>query len=285
MLFCPNMRLIMVSEHAQNSKVWDMVHVRCKQWTCPYCSKANAKLWKNHILTRLSNHEFSGLSWVLITITAHENAHKAGPIYTLKNLQRGWKKMYHRLKRWNGGPFEYVRIFEKHTDGKYGGYHMHIVASIGDAYGAHKIAFYQVLEREGRAKAQGKRPRKRLKREKHPTRWIRDTCRKLGMGFEADVTQIGSMPQKAAGYMTKYISKQLEILEFPPRMRRVQASRKLGTPYKKTGSKLRQWRAKSAIFKEDVMRLEKIIDVTTKHIISIEDDFSNGELWYPPELL
>lgn len=193
--------------------------------------------------------------------------------------------MYHRLKRWNGGPFEYVRIFEKHVDGKYGGYHMHVIASIGDAYGVHKDAFRLVLDREGRAKAQGKRPRKRLKREKHPTRWIRDTCRNLGMGFEADVTQIGSMVQKTAGYITKYVSKQLDILEFPPRMRRIQASRRLGTPHKKTGSKLRQWRAKSAIYREDVERMEKIIDVTTKHIVNLDDDFSHGELWYPPNLL
>jgi hypothetical protein len=281
--FCPNMRLIMTSEWPNNPKHLDMIHVRCKMWSCEYCAAKNASVWKNYILTRLSRSDFVGKAWVMLTITAHENAHKAGPLYTLKNLQRGWKNLYHRLLRWNGGKFEYIRIFEKHTKGKYGGYHMHIIADLGETHVIKKMAFFEVLEREKRARKQGKKPRKRLKKEVHPQRWLLQACKKLGMGYEVDFKYIGSVVAKTAAYMTKYVGKQFEILEFPPRMRRIQPSRRFGSPQTMRGPSIREWRAKSAIFKEDLRRWDKIIDQTMKRIVS-DDDFEGGKLWYPPQL-
>lgn len=280
---CPNMRLIMIAEHATNDRHIDMVRVRCKQWSCPYCSQENARQWKNHLLTRIGRPDFWGKQWCLITITASGNANKAGAIYTLKNLQRGWSKLYHRLKRWNGGAFEYIRVFEKHTEGKYGGYHMHILADVGDAWVYHFTNIHKVLEREAHAMGLGLNPRKRLKKEKSPERWIKDNCASCGMGNQADISFVGKTAAGTARYATKYISKQLEILEFPPRMRRIQASR--GMTLKKTGgSKIRSWRAKSAIYRDDLTRFDKIYDMTARHVVNIEDDFSNGQPYYPPEL-
>lgn len=284
MLLCPNMRLIMVSQWKGDPKHLDLIHVRCKQWNCPYCAPVNSRIWRNYILTRLSRSDFRGRSWVLITITAHENAHKAGPLYTILNLQRGFRKMYHRLKRYNGGDFEYLRVFELHPNGKYKGFHMHIIAAMGDTYGAKKEEFAKVLERERRARKQGKKPRKRLKRERHPSRWIKDTCKTLGMGVQADIRQIGSVVQKTAAYMTKYISKQLEINEFPPRVRRIQASRRFGSPRVKDTGNVLDWRPKSAIFREDLQTYTRIVDLTLKRVVTLEDDFANGELWYPKDL-
>lgn len=283
MRFCPNMKLIMVSQW-QEKKNLDLLHVRCKQWTCPYCAPVNARVWKNYILNRLAKEDFRGKDWCMLTITAHENAHKAGALYTLKNLQNGFKRLYHRLKRWNGGGFEYLRIFEKHTEGKYGGFHMHIIADLGATHSRKKVEFLHVLEREKRAKKQGKKPRKRLKKEIHPQRWLINNARACGMGYEADFKYIGNIAQRTASYMTKYISKQLDILEFPPHMRRVQSSRRFGSPKRKDGGNVRNWKAKAAIFREDLNSYEKIIDLTMKRIVTLEEDFSHGELWYPPEL-
>lgn len=279
------MRLIMVSNHAANPRVMDMVHVRCKQWSCPYCAPANAQKWKNHLLTTLSRHDMQSLNWVMLTITAHPNAHKAGPIYTIKNILRAWPRLYARLKRYNGGGFEYVRIFEKHPNGDYLGYHVHIVCSIGDAIARHNAEFEEVIARENRARAAKKKPRKRLKREKAPIRWLKDNCVQLGLGHEVDITGIGRNPQKTALYMTKYVTKQFELMEFPHKARRIQTSRHLAPKKRPNTGNVRKWRAKSAIFREDVLRMEKIIDLTAKHIITIEDDFSNGELWYPSTLI
>lgn len=283
LLFCPNMRLIMTSEWPNQPKHLDMIHVRCKMWSCEYCAAVNARQWKNYILTRLSRSDFIGLSWCMLTITANRETHKISPTYTLKNLQRGWKRLYHRLLRWNGGRFEYIRIFEKHTKGKYGGYHMHIICSIGDMHGIKKMAFFEVLEREKRARKQGKKPRKRLKKEIHPQRWLINACVSCGMGFMADFKYIGSLPQRTAAYMTKYISKQWEILEFVARMRRIQSSRRFGSPKSNKSPSIRVWRAKSAIFREDLRRWDKIIDQTMKRIVS-DEDFEDGKLWYPPNL-
>lgn len=277
------MRLIMVAKYADNPLAMDMVHVRCKQWSCPYCAPANASKWKNHLLAKLSGYELRDMSWVMLTITAHPNAHKAGPVYTIKNILRAWPRLYARLKRYNGGRFEYVRVFEQHPDGKYFGYHMHIVCSMGDTILAKMHEYQAVLERESRARDQKKRPRKRLKREISPLQWLKDNCVNLGLGHQVDITGIGRDPAKTAFYMTKYISKQFEVMEMPVYARRIQTSRKLAPKRPNTGN-IRHWRAKSGIFRDDVMRMEKIYDMTAKHIISIEDDFSNGELWYPPEL-
>ena len=284
MRFCPNMRLIMIAEHANNPKVIDMVHVRCKQWSCEYCAKANATAWRNHLLTRLARHGFREAQWCLITITAHSNAHKAGPIYTLKNLQRGWGRMYHRLRRWNGGAFEYVRIFEKHTLGRYGGYHMHILASCGDAWVYHRSEMEKVYAREERALKLGLKPRKRLKKEKTPDRWLKDNSKNLGMGEQCDFSYVGRTTAGTARYATKYISKQIEIIEFPKHMRRIQASRGMTLPKRPNTGNVRGWRAKSAIYRDDVLNFERIYDMTARHIVSIEDDFSNGEMWYPKDL-
>lgn len=284
MLFCPNMKLVMVSKFADGSKRMDMVHVRCKQWTCPYCAPANSRQWKDYILKRLSREDFRGVYWLFVTITANENAHKHSPAATLKNLQRGWNKLYHRFKTFNGHrAFDYVRVFEKHTKGKYGGYHMHLIMALGEAFAEKKDAFARVLEREKTARKQGKKPRKRLKREKHPSRWLKDASRACGMGYETDIKQIGSNTSHVAPYFTKYISKQLDILEFPPRMRRIQSSVRFGSPRKKTGSKLRHWTPRSAIYKSDLEDFDLIFDMTRKHVIS-EDDFPDGVLWYPKEI-
>ena len=273
----------MVAEHVTNARHIDMVRVRCKQWSCEYCSQENARQWKNHLLTRIGRPDFWLRQWCLITITASGEANRKGPIYTLKNLQRGWSKLYHRLKRWNGSPFDYVRVFEKHTDGKYGGYHMHILADVGDAWVYHFTNINRVLDREAHAMGLGLKPRKRLKKEKSPERWIKDNCATCGMGNQADFSYVGKTAAGTARYATKYIGKQLEILEFPPRMRRIQASRGM-TLKKQSGSKIRQWRAKSAIYRDDLTRFDKIYDMTARHIVNIEDDFSSGQPYYPPEL-
>lgn len=220
----------------------------------------------------------------MLTITAHPNAHKSGPIYTLKNLLRGWGRLYQRLKRYNNGAFEYIRVFEVHPDGLYHGYHMHVVCDMGASIKRHMGEYSEVLRREERAINQGKKPRKRLKKEIAPSRWLKNNSANLGMGHQCEITMIGVNPQKAALYQTKYITKQIEILEFPHRARRIQTSRRLAPKKKQKTGNVRNWYAKSAIYMEDVLKMDRIYDMTAKHIINLEDDFSKGELWYPPEL-
>lgn len=282
MRFCPNMKMIMIAPHIAAPRVIDMVHVRCKQWSCPYCSPANGRMWRNHILTKLANAPFNRMSWCFITLTANETEHRQSPQATLRNLLRGWDRLRKRLRSWNGGAFEYVRVFERHPEGKYGGYHMHIIASVGDAYERKLAAFSAVLEREKIARVRGYRPRKRLMREKHPARWVRDNARECGIGFMTHIRFLGQDATKAALYETKYMMKQIEVLDFPKHKRRIQASRGIGKP-RRSGGGGRVWQAKSAIYREDLLRYDKIIDLTAKKLVT-EADFDNSQMWYPSEL-
>lgn len=283
-MFCPNMRLLMVSEWANKPKYLDVMRVRCKLWSCPYCSQMNASLWKRYLLGRLNNHVFGERHWAFITLTADGKYHKEGPKATIANLQATWKRMYDRLRRYNGKPFDYIRIFERHTKGVYKGFHLHVIADLGACYEAKKALFMDVLKRERTAKKLGLRPRKRLKRERHPARWIKDTCRECKGGFIADFRPIEGGNRRAVNYVTKYAVKQLELSDFPPRVRRIQASRAVGSPKTKGTSKLRKWRSRSGIYREDFNVYEQIIDISIKRQITLKDDFSDGELWYPPEL-
>jgi len=277
------MTLIMVSDDMIPEGHLDLIYVRCKMWSCPVCAIANARAWKNHVLTTLA-YRMKGLSWVFCTITASGNANKAGPLYTLKNLQRGWNLLRFKMRRWNGNKtFEYFRVFEKHTKGKYGGFHMHMICALGETFGLKKDLFAQVLAREGRARKLGVKPRKRLKKEKHPTRWLKDAAKSSGLGEQTDFQQIGGETQKVASYMAKYTFKQLDILEFPKYMRRIQTSRKFGSPNTKRNKEGRLWRPKSAIFKDDLRKYSQIRDLTMKHIVT-EEDFEGGKLWYPASL-
>lgn len=281
---CPNMRLLMVSERAGSRKFLDVMRVRCKQWGCPYCSPVNGMLWKQYLLTRLNSPEFRGRKWAFITLTANENDHRRDPIDTIRNLQRVWKKMYDRLRTYNDGAFDYVRVFEKHTKGAFGGFHLHVICDLGECYERRKNEFGVVLLREERVKKNGKKPRKRLRKERHPARWIKDTCRECKGGFIADFRPLKGGTRQAIGYTLKYTFKQIEITEFPKHVRRIQASRRVGSPKRKGTSKIRKWTAKSAIWRSDFDVYDKIYDLSIKRHVTIEDDFSNDEFWYPPEL-
>lgn len=160
---------------------------------------------------------------------------------------------------------------------------MHMICAVGEMYGQRKEDFAKVLEREARARKLGTKPRKRLKREKHPTRWLKDAAVKSGLGNQTDFQQIGSNTMRVAGYMVKYIFKQLDILEFPMYQRRIQTSRKFGSPNTRRNKEGRLWRPKSAIFLHDLRKYGQIRDLTMKRLVT-EEDFEGGKLWYPSEL-
>lgn len=274
----------MVSEWAGRPKYLDVIRVRCKQWSCPFCSGVNGQLWKQYLLARLNGPDFEGRKWAFITLTANEMDHRRDPEDTIRNLQKTWKRMYDRLRRYNGKSFDYIRVFERHTKGAYGGFHLHVICDLGLCYERKKADFARVLEREGRAKKSGKKPRKRLVKERHPARWIKDACRACGGGFIADFRPLNGGSRRAINYVMKYTFKQIEIEIFPKHVRRIQASRFVGSPKKKTGSKIRQWRARAAIWASDFDVYERIFDRSIKRQVTLEEDFSDGQLYYPPEM-
>lgn len=112
---CPNWKAVMIAEKDAGLLV---ARSRCKMWACPYCSHILRRGWKTIMIDGIQT---LGGGWSFVTLTAHENAHKAGK--TLENLRGGWRRWLERLRR-KYGTIHYVRIYEKHTSGAF---HIHAI--------------------------------------------------------------------------------------------------------------------------------------------------------------
>lgn len=108
---------------------------------------------------------------------------------SVKNLRQGWKKLYNRMRR-KFGIRHYCKVWEKHEDGTF---HLHglIDCVISERY-------------------------------------LKDTARSCGMGFQVDIHEVDNAGQ-VAGYIAKYFlkseltAKQTE--PFPKDLRRIEVSR------------------------------------------------------------
>lgn len=191
MELCQNFKGI-VSATDTSSQVIYLAHVRCKQWTCEYCARQNAKIWRAHIIDTINklsvNHEaeYGKMSeWTFITLTA--NAKMRSEETSLQCLRQGWKKLYDRIRREYGKEhkIEYIKVYEQHQSG---------------AYHCHAIISANINKR-----------------------WLKRNCVECGMGYMADAQLITGHAGNVAGYITKYMTKSLNA----PRkgLRRVQGSR------------------------------------------------------------
>lgn len=243
-----------------------LVRVSCKQWGCPCCRHKNAKNWRAYLLDTF-NKRFAFHKWCFLTITAHPKAHIT-PEMTIRNLSQGWKLLYDRLlRRYGKESMEYVRIFERHKSGKF---HMHILLSCGEAYD--KCAFII---------------RKKSDEFRHPEcTFLRMACAGVGLGWRAHITRVRDIQSGSqsvglvVGYLCKYMSKDMASFPFPKHKRRIQTSRRVGSPAtnaKGTGV----WEHKREIGITYLREAKKnIVDMTTGEILT-ERSFE-GEAYYPP---
>jgi len=109
---------------------------------------------------------------------------RLGPAETLRVLPHGWDMLRKRLRR-AAATVEYMLIPEAHKDGRV---HLHGLVSA------------------------------RL-----PKRWWKDNAREVGMGYQSDVKEVVSVGG-VAGYVSKYIGKQMEFTFFGNGFHRVRCS-------------------------------------------------------------
>jgi hypothetical protein len=250
-----------------------LVRLSCKMWECPYCGPRNAIQWKAYLLHRF-NETMRDEKWCFLTITAHKNAHKT-PRLSLKNLQQVWKKLYDRLLRRfypkgaNGRRkgMEYVRVFEQHLSGRY---HMHILLNCGEEYDKEEFVIKGNLDEY-----------------RHPCcRWLRVACAQLGGGWRVHIRRVWEERTKTAnvglvvGYILKYMGKQMHLLEFPKHQRRIQTSRRIGSPaVAKVGQGT--WTHTREIPLSMLRSIHlPILDYSTGEVLQ-EGSFE-GEAYYPP---
>jgi hypothetical protein len=106
---------------------------------------------------------------------------------SLKNIRKNWPKLRKRLARKSDGDLYYVWVFERHKDKSW---HIHALVN-------------QPIE----------------------SRWYKDNARECGMGYQAKSIQLENYGQ-AAGYIAKYLLKQMFMLDpYPKGMRRITTSR------------------------------------------------------------
>jgi len=108
------------------------------------------------------------------------------PIQTRWVFPRAWKKLSQRARRAAEG-FEYLMVPEQHEDGRL---HIHAVETSDLGEG-----------------------------------WWKDNARQSGLGYMDEETHIRK-PQGAAAYVAKYLSKSLEVLDWPGNFHRVRTSRR-----------------------------------------------------------
>lgn len=196
----------------------------CGSWGCPSCGARNGKQWLARMLNHMNINKGSG-HWYFLTITAHENMR--GQTQSIKNIRKGWKKLYNRM-RYKYGISEYVKVWEFHTDGSF---HLHV-----------------------------------LIRKKIGKKWLKNNSRQCGMGYMCDSTR-SKNPGQVAGYVAKYLIKSFENFErYEKGMRRIEASRDW-LPLPKFDSDIDNWKIFVTRDSQDRNALEakklgrKLIDV------------------------
>lgn len=203
-----------------------------------------------------------------MTITAHKNAHKHSSQMTIKNLQQVWKRLYDRLRRRYGKRLEYVRIFERHSSGRF---HMHILLNNGVEYDKASFVIKDKLDEF-----------------RHPEcRWLKLACVSVGGGWRVHMRRVWDDVRKTSnvglviGYILKYMGKDMASFEFPKHQRRIQTSRNIGSPA--TNAKGQGvWEHMREIGLDYVRTAGKrIVDMTTGEILTVRS--FEGEAYYPPQ--
>jgi len=257
MSYCSGFRGIAVTDFKDGRGI---IRLRCKQWSCEYCAKANQSMWRNHLLktmTPISDH------WTMLTVTCMGDDHRN--MVTLKRLMTNFDRLMKRLKR-DYGKFEYVRVYEQHKSGEF---HMHILASIQIESEISEWCY----DEQGRIKYVGIHYQTILAH-------VMDCD--LGEIFDCKPIVDESGNNASSVYAVRYISKYLTKAigaTMPKGTRRIQTSQKIGSP--KITSAL-EWKMKSGVYIDDI-ESSNWYDMNKQGAKITYDDFTEWFI-YPSEL-
>lgn len=157
----------------------------CKMWKCPDCAEANKAKWLSIIIGGMKDIQANNPDIAFRFVTL------TCPRWTQTNAQgihffrQDWPKLQRRIKREYGQGY-YVTMPELGV--KYARYHQHLITTW---------------------------PIKK--------RWLKDNCAACGLGYIADSDETAN-PGQVAFYATKYITKSLEVQDWPKTLHRVRTS-------------------------------------------------------------
>jgi hypothetical protein len=243
--YCPNFHALAVQDFQIGMEKRIAVRLRCKMWTCEYCSEKNRLIWRAKLLHHIAHSDLTQWSW--FTLTAHRYAR--GEEKSLANLRGAWDTLVKRMKR-KFGDFQYARVYEKHKDGSY---HIHAICS---------FLFSDIRVRVSR----------KSKKRTSYSHWLQKTAWELGIGM---YTHAENVPEIAiynadnaldlsendvlamrSGFVASYITKYIVKLEAQTksefgRIRHIQTSRGwLKAPeYQSTG----EFKFKFGLYVDDII--------------------------------
>jgi len=240
-----------------------ITRLRCKQWTCDACARKNASIWRFWLVKRLP--EVSD-EWWLMTLTSPGGirGHEESLEQIRKNIDRLIKRMGRVF-----GKVEYVRVFEKHKTSE--AVHAHFILTgitpyvvVGYSVKFQPVA-YGVMSRSGRTGFWAVRT------------WLKKVCQEIGMGKIADVRKIVGDTAKAAYYITKYLTKDMQGIHIAY-LRHVQVTRAIGKP--KIDDEY-DWQPASYITTYTFEPGTRVTDINTGFII--DNNYWEVKGFYPDE--
>jgi len=255
--FCPNFRKVATKKSLTGKEI-NLVHLRCKKWSCEFCCEKNRLIWRAHLLDVL-NKKIDGCEWCFITLTAHKNAQT--PQNSIKNLKSAWDKLYHRIRRkWALQDVEYAMLYEPNKEGAY---HIHAIINLVVEGGN----IYDHVEEEWRHQAL--------------TTWLKDNAAECGAGYIAHGVKIDAPnPGLVVAYITKYMTKESTgWADYPKYCHRIATTRGIGSP--SFAAKEKGWQAKIGVHIVDTYPDVTIVDLHTGERIDYPIFKASGEIFYP----
>jgi len=258
MQFCENYHRVAWTRRAGGVVL--LTRLRCKQWSCPYCAKANQKMWRSFLARQLP---LVSDNWWMMTLTAHSRMRSQEASYN--NLAHGIDVMLKRIRR-VFGKVEYVRVYEKHPSSN--ALHAHLIISNLDPFvipGCHKNLQPGFISTTDRNASDGSWSIRT---------WTKKTSQECQIGYQADVRQATNAG--LVWYVTKYLTKVSQQINIKG-LRHVATSRRVGSPDKSSAG---AWDTGRFITALDVTPDEKIRDIQTGDVLSYSHMVMAGV--YPP---
>jgi len=242
--------------------------IRCKQWTCTYCSKRNKSQWRA-VLTRYTRD--NQFNWSFITITLPDYVQsQAFSIERKAELSAefvrvNWNTFMTAFKREfsaeirqiTGKKLEYVRVLEQH---KSGAWHIHLLVNfhIPDSEKRkHRNGTEYYYSRRVHGVLCPVYPKNHVGKKRKSFGYIHD-ARTLEDNF------------KSVMYVTKYMTKRDETFQHATsehKLRVIQTSRSIKFHQDKSPH---VWSIKSAVFPDDI-RHATWHDINKDKIVTIDD--------------
>ena len=191
--------------------------LRCKQWSCDFCARKNASIWRAFLKEKLPD---VSDNWWLVTLTAHPNTKHTHD--SIDNLRCNIERLFKRIKRVFGS-IDYVRTFERHPTSKR--IHAHFIVSgllpfVQRSVGKKGVERYRGVQlRHGRKGVWSVRT------------WFKKSSHECEIGHICDVRKLEGDISRAIWYVTKYLTKSQQDFHVKG-LRHVVTSRGIGSPPK-----------------------------------------------------